>query len=156
MNVSAIKYKLKEATQKDIYCHLIECDTNFTPVLSSKVTVSEYASKIFDNAVTFEAWSDNMLVGLVAAYFNDTNNITGYITNVSILKNYMRQGIAGKLMKASINYARKHEFDEIMLEVSSANDSAIQLYRKFGFECFGIKNGVMQMKVSGLKDLANA
>lgn len=153
MNINAaITYKIKNAAERDLYWHLMQCDDNFIPPLSTKATVHAYARKIFDKAVTFEAWSEDILVGLVAAYFNDPENVTGYITNVSILSNYMRLGIAGELIKNCIDFAIHHRFDEISLEVNVANDSAIRLYSKFGFVDFGIKGDCMLMKVTGLKD----
>ena len=90
MPISSIHYKIKEAAAGDIYCHLKECNNNFIPPLSARVALDDYAKKIFDNAITFEAWSDDVLVGLIAAYFNDPDNITGHITNVTILKSWMK------------------------------------------------------------------
>jgi len=156
VSIYIVKYKIKTATPRDIYCHIKECDNYFTPPLSARLSLQDYARKIFENSVTFEAWSGDILVGLVAAYFNDSDNITGYITNVSILNNYMRQGIAGELMKECIEYAIKNKFNEIKLEVSTANASAIDLYRKFGFVNFGIKDNFLQMKVTGLKRSINS
>ena len=155
INISNIQFQAQKATENDIFCHLRECDSNFIPPLSSRVLLKDYARKIFKKAVTFEAWSDGVLVGLIAAYFDISDNISGYITNVSILNSYMKMGIAGKLIKHCMGYAKQHGFDEIRLEVNASNNLAIQLYRKFGFMTLGIKDDFMLMSVSGLKDRMN-
>lgn len=150
MSVSIVRYKIKTATQRDIHRHIMECNNNYIPPLSARVTLHDFARKIFDKAVTFEAWSDDILVGLIAVYFNDPDNIAGYITNVSVLKNYMRMGIASELMKENIEYARKHKFNEIKLEVRITNNSAIKFYKQFGFVTTEIKGDYIHMVITGL------
>jgi ribosomal protein S18 acetylase RimI-like enzyme len=140
MSETSAVYAIQQASECDIHDHLVKCDGNFIPPLSVKVVIKDYAKKLYSNAITFEAWSGDILVGLIAAYFNDTASNTGYITSVSVLKNCMGGGIAGKLMEACIEYAQQHGFNQIRLEVNSASDAAIQLYRKYGFVSYEILN----------------
>ena len=135
------------ASEQDIYSHLVKCNENFTPPLNNKVNIQEYSGKIFGKAVTFEAWSGNVLVGLVASYFNDPNGQTGYITSVSTIKAYMGKGIASILINMSINYARQHSFETIILEVDKASEQVINLYKKFRFQELEEKNTSMLMKL---------
>lgn len=148
---NTIVYKICNASHMDLYDHLTGCDNNYFPPLSNRVSIYEYAMKIHDRSVTFEAWSDTMLVGLVAAYFNDPQNMLGYITNVSVLKGFMGFGVASRLIEKCLYYAKKHGFDEIILEVNVTNISAIHLYRKFAFECIKIVDDSMFMKIENLK-----
>ena len=127
-------YKIKTAVQQEIYLHLKECNTNFIPPLDSKINLQEYSKKLFEKSVTFEAWEDSVLVGMIAAYMNDIENKSGFITNVTTLKEYKGKGIASELIKRCIDYTRKHNFKEILLEVSGKNTEAIHLYTKFGFK----------------------
>lgn len=128
-----INYKTKTALTDEIYSHLKECNENFIPPLEEKVNIMNYSKKIFENAITFEAWNEKILVGLIAAYLNDTENKSAFITNVSTIKSYMGKGIANELMKMCIIYSKSHNFKEINLEVSSKNADALNLYFKYGF-----------------------
>jgi len=143
-----IQYKSGTATPAEIAAHLKNCDTNFVTSLSKKVDLSQYAVKIKTNAVTFEAWQKEQLVGLIAAYFNDEAKRTGYITNVSTVKNYEGAGIGTQLMKNCIDHAIKNNYFEIVLEVNAASTPAIKLYNKFGFVKTSEENGSMRMKLN--------
>ena len=59
----------------------------------------------------------------------------GYVTNVAVLCDYRRQGIAEKL----ISRAMENDMDFITLEVRKSNAPAIALYEKAGFEAVGIR-----------------
>ncbi|MBA3704781.1 MAG: GNAT family N-acetyltransferase [Bacteroidetes bacterium] len=152
MSTHKLKYKTKTATKEEIYLHLKECNNNFIPALDQKVSVKDYSEKIAEKAVTFEAWADNILVGLVAAYFNDSENRVGYITNVSITMNQSGKGIASELINRCMKYARQKNFKEIKLEVFKNNNKAIQLYKKLNFTSVEIKNDMVQMQ----QDLNNS
>ena len=129
----AAVYRTNTATERDVYSHLVECDGNFTPPLSSRVELRAYAKKIATKAVTFEAWEGDVLAGLVAAYFTDRTAGKGYITDVSIVSGCMGKGIAATLLDRCIAYAEKCGYTRIDLEVSADNDRAIRLYQKRGF-----------------------
>jgi ribosomal-protein-alanine N-acetyltransferase len=61
----------------------------------------------------------------------------GYVTNIAVLPEYRRCGIA----KALIGEACKVDMDFITLEVRESNLPAISLYEKAGFENMGIRPG---------------
>lgn len=148
MNVCNLKYKIKNATEEEIYEYLKECNGNFNPMLSKGIDIRGYAKKIFKKSVTFEAWTGNTLIGLVAAYFNDMENLKGYITSVSLEKKYMGTGIASRLMNKCISYAKEHKFKEIKLRVQKDNASAIRLYKKFYFTDFENRGNFVLMKLT--------
>jgi GNAT superfamily N-acetyltransferase len=151
VNISNIKYDIKTASEKEIYSHLVECKNNFCPPLDEKVNIQEYSKKIFDKSVTFEAWIDRFLIGLLAAYLNDMENHAGYITTVSVTKDYMGVGISSKLLNMCIMYAKRYKFKEITLEVGENNLPAFHLYEKFGFTVSRKKDDSIWM----IADLAN-
>ncbi len=133
MDLSSIRYMIKTAGKNDIAAHLFGCKDNFIPPLDSTVDIPKYAEKIAENAITFEAWHNNELAGMIAAYFNDQKNQTGFITNVSTLNNFSGKGIASKLLENCISYAKEKNFKEIKLEVNGHNRHAIKLYEKYDF-----------------------
>lgn len=145
MSYSSIDYKTKTVIEKEIFDHLSECKDNFIPSLDNTVDIQEYAKKIFERAITFEAWGKNKLIGLVASYFNDHKNHKGFITNVSVSRDYQGKGIAVKLMKMCKDYALKHNFNEIRLEVNKNNVSVIRLYQRLGYEIIEAKQDIITM-----------
>jgi len=120
MEPNEIEYKIKTATEDDILAHLQKCTTNFSPPLNERVNIKEYSQKIFAKAMTFEAWKDHFLVGLIAAYLNKNSGLSVYITDVSVMKDYMGLGIASTLLRECIEYARKENNKEIKRVSTSA------------------------------------
>ena len=57
----------------------------------------------------------------------------GYVTNVAVLPEFRRRGIA----KALINKALENEMEFLTLEVRESNAPAINLYNSLGFEKAG-------------------
>lgn len=141
-----LDYKINEAIVQNIYDHLINCDKYFIPYLSNKVDINEYSIKIKKNGITFEAWYQNKLIGLIAVYFNDKEYLTAFITNVSIEIKYAGKGIASKLMELCIDYAVKNNYKSILLEVAKNNDKAIKLYEKYDFKNLDVKQDLIIMK----------
>ena len=129
----AIEYSTDKSDVSQVADHLSACDNAFIPPLSSQVSIRDYARKIVDRAVRFEAWSNGLLVGLVAAYCNDTVTRVSYITSVSVLPGWQGRGIASRLLGPCIGYARENDFVRIELEVDRRNETAVGLYKKHGF-----------------------
>lgn len=151
MKISSINYTVKTATEHEIRSHLSFCNDCFSPPLSQRVDIVEYSKKIFDKAITFEAWHDKDLVGLVAAYFNDSSGNFGYITSASVKYDYIGEGIATTLMSSCLSYARQCGFKSITLEVFITNFSAIRLYKKFGFKETEIRGETALMTLCNLE-----
>jgi len=132
--------------EAEIFEHLLECSDNFIPNLAETVNIRDYSKKVFENAITFEAWENNKLIGLVASYFNDNKNRKGFITNVSVSKNYQGKGIAAILLNMCKNYGAKYNFNSIKLEVNKNNILAIKLYKKLGFDETEVKQNILTMQ----------
>lgn len=130
---SAVAYLSNRASQAEIAEHLSRCDAGFALPLSARVDIGDYAKKIADLAMRFEAWSDGTLVGLIAAYCNDQENRVAYITSVSVLPDWMSRGIAARLLGQCVEHAKSAGMRRIRLEVASANAAAIKLYENGGF-----------------------
>ncbi|MBV8666547.1 MAG: GNAT family N-acetyltransferase [Burkholderiaceae bacterium] len=130
---ATIQFRQNTASADEIARHLSCCDSSFVPPLSSRVDISQYASKIAQAAERFEAYVDGELIGLVAAYCNDRINAVAYITSVSVLASWSGKGVATQLLDTCIALARNSGMQRIDLEVGSENESAIALYAKKGF-----------------------
>lgn len=146
----SIEFGSNKATEAQIAEHLSHCDADFVPRLSSRVEMAEYARKIAEKAMLFEAWSGDKLVGLVAAYCNDREQRIAYITSVSVLREWTGKGIAASLMQQCIEHAKTSGMRQISLEVAGNNAPAIKLYEKSGFVA-GKTNGPFVIMELNLK-----
>lgn len=87
-----------------------------------------------DLAVYFIAKDDGKCVGY-AGFWNVSGE--GGITNVAVLPEYRRKGIASALISEMIKKANELSLDLLTLEVRRSNTAARALYNKFGFEIIG-------------------
>jgi ribosomal protein S18 acetylase RimI-like enzyme len=148
MSGDAIEFREKTARLQDVQAHLEECDANFSAPLRHRIDIADYAGKICANAVTFEAWSGRTLVGLVAAYLNDRASRIGYITNVSVVREFMGHGIATALLGRCLGRARQEGMIAVRLEVRADSHDAIRAYLKSGFAEQGRKGDTVLMEVA--------
>lgn len=63
----------------------------------------------------------------------------GDIYNVAVKKEFRRQHIAEKLLRALIQMSAERGITSFTLEVRATNEPAISLYRSLGFESAGIR-----------------
>ncbi|MEA2879141.1 MAG: hypothetical protein QOF14_4337 [Hyphomicrobiales bacterium] len=148
MNCPDIFYRSGSTTKAEILAHLMKCDRDFSPPLHTYVAIEEYSTKIAAHAVRFEAWNGDTLVGLVAAYLNDREARSGFITNVSVLREFTHCGIGTRLVTEALEYARAEGFETVSLEVTGDNALAIRLYEKLGFaRTEGGDGGRVRMRV---------
>lgn len=130
---AAVEYLLNNASEAEITKHLARCDADFVPPLSGRTEIGNYAKKIVSKTMRFEAWAGGTLVGLVAAYCNDQESRTAYITSVSVLKEWTGKGVAAHLVGQCVEHAKSMGMRQISLEVAEYNTPAIKLYEKSGF-----------------------
>ncbi|GAA4753324.1 GNAT family N-acetyltransferase [Flavisolibacter ginsenosidimutans] len=130
--MSTIVYRTKAATEAEIATHLSQCAAGFIPPLDQRINIAEYAAKLFAKAVSFEAWNDGLLEGLIACYFNSESK-QAYITSVSVSKALQGGGVALQLLLNCLQYGKQHGMKTIRLEVNKDNLRAINFYERNGF-----------------------
>ncbi len=123
--------RIHKSTYEQVYNHLKKCNESFQPKLSSYVNIKEYSEKIFKNAILFEHFEKDELVGLIAGY-KLTESF--YITNVSTEPEYSGMGIGKALLDDCEEFCEKYFINAIKLEVKPENKRAIEFYIKNGFE----------------------
>lgn len=84
----------------------------------------------------FVAVKDNKCIGYCGI---DTVLDEGYITNVAILPEFRKMGIADRLMCRLDELAIEKKLSFISLEVRQSNKDAIKLYTKNGYEAAGTR-----------------
>lgn len=129
----ALEFLLNTSTVSDVAAHLVGCDADFDPPLSSRVDLNAYAEKLVARALMFEAWAEGRLVGLVAAYCNDLVTREGFITSVSVLPAWLGKGVASRLMSDCLAHAVRVGMRQMSLEVAKTNSRAVGLYTRLGF-----------------------
>lgn len=127
----SLGFQFNVATEADLVNHLTKCSSDFVPCLSGRTDIREYARKIAERAVRFEAW-DFELVGLIAAYL-DFSAHSAFITNVSVLRSYRNRGIASSLLNRLLSHCRGDGIHRICLEVDTRNTGALAFYSGHGF-----------------------
>lgn len=148
MDVAVVHYKVKAATRGDLRAHLGLCSSHFSPPLAERVDLDDYALKLFERSVTFEAWVGADLLGLVAAYVNAGSERPTHVSSVSVAPTLAGQGVAFELMRRCLAYARDAGARCVMLEVARAALPARSLYRKLGFEPTGEHGDLLTMSLS--------
>lgn len=63
----------------------------------------------------------------------------GEISNVAVIPDYRRQGIAARLMQAALDCGHDLATTDYTLEVRASNAAAIALYERYGFVTEGIR-----------------
>ena len=89
--------------------------------------------------MTFEAWGDDRLIGLIAAYLNADDIRSAFITNISVTKEFTGKGIASRLLRNCIAHCTKNGYFVINLEVNRNNSRAIGFYEKHQFKQSGTR-----------------
>ena len=143
-----VSYCLGQAKIEDVTVHLQRCDDQFIPSLSSRLDIIKYATKIVENANTFEAWVDDELVGLIATYCNSPDRKVAFVTSVSVLQKWHNKGIAKQLLVNCIDAVNGLGFKSMQLEVDISNDRAIGFYTKHGFSTVSHEENIQKMSVN--------
>lgn len=133
MSTPSVEWHVNAADAGLIAAHLRACDDTFVPTLSSRVDIEEYAQKLTARSERFEAWSNGVLVGLLAVYCNDLDGRIAYITSVSVMPDSRGHGIASRLIALCVGKVAALGHMAIELEVGTRNEAAARLYEKHGF-----------------------
>ena len=81
---------------------------------------------------------DGKLVGNVSVYpasYPSGLGETWILANVGVHPDYQRRGIAGDLMRASLEMIRRRGAARVILQVNYDNEAALRLYERAGFVC---------------------
>jgi ribosomal protein S18 acetylase RimI-like enzyme len=148
----ALLYAVNKSDSATIAAHLRACDRGFVPLLSERVDIDDYARKIEGNAQRFEALAGSKLVGFIAAYCNDRRKVNAFVTSVSVLPDWQRQGIAAKLLETCVEAIRTLAFERIELEVDERSTPAVTLYERFGFRRMSTKDQIVIMELKLAKE----
>ncbi|MEI5639571.1 MULTISPECIES: GNAT family N-acetyltransferase [unclassified Pseudoalteromonas] len=134
---------------------LNQVDADFSPTLSSRVNLEQYALKLLKVATVFGLYKQNQLVGAIAIYMNDLDNKIAFCPFIAILPNSRGQGLSKQLLELAIADLKSKQFNSLSLTVR-ADSPASYLYKKVGFKTINefnyegscIKGLKMELKLS--------
>jgi len=132
-----------------IEAHLRECDARFSPRLSARVDIGDYARKLASFADRMEIWQEGRLVGLVAAYLNNQETRRGFVSSVSVTSDCEGAGLASQLMQKCIHIAQDKGCEKLDLEVGGDDERTKSFYLRHGFALSGEgRSGFLRMELN--------
>ncbi|GAB2989175.1 hypothetical protein GCM10027284_02130 [Cyclobacterium sediminis] len=118
---------------KSLYTFILKSDNFFNPSLSTRVSLDDYAQKLYKKATVFAYVNgEGSLVGAVVVYQNDPDKIYAYIPFLSVAKEYRGRGIFKDLFKKVESNLYEKGFQYLGLETWLGGD-ALAYYLKNGF-----------------------
>ncbi len=112
------------------------CDGAFPIRLFERPDREAVIYKIMKYAIFYAAFTTDkkiIPIGYVAFYANDKESRTAYISNIGVDAAYQRHHIGSRLMKISLDTAKKNGMEIMRLEVLKTNKKAVSFYRHWGF-----------------------
>ncbi len=124
-------FRLMESTDAEAAAAL-EAE-NFSEPWSANAFMEEIHK---ESSIYMVAYDEEALVGTCGLV---TSFDEGEVLNVSVRKEYRRQGIALQLLQSLLEEGRQKGIRHFTLEVREGNVAARTLYEKLGFVCEGIR-----------------
>ena len=130
-------------------------ETNFLLRYPEEVTMTIEEERNFINSIR-----ENPRGIMICAFIGDklagTTNINGIgerfkishraSFGIAVLKEAWNLGIASALINEILQFAKDTGFELVELEVTSSNQNAINLYKKFGFKIYGTRENGFKFK----------
>ncbi len=89
-----------------------------------------------EHAYLYVAKLDKRVIGYIVFYIFSGE---GHIYNIAVDTAYRRRGIGKYLLESALEIIEKNGVDEVFLEVSVRNAAALELYKKYHFQVFGVR-----------------
>lgn len=128
---------LSEQDFPELYKANVEAFSDY--VVPLQVSFEQFENHFIQNAIDINlsvgAFNRGKLVGYTLNGFGIWNGVkTAYDGGTGVIPKYRRQGIGKALFDFLLPKLREIEIKQMLLEVISNNEKAIELYRQIGFE----------------------
>lgn len=137
----ATQQELKSIQQLNFECmkNNIKWDTDFKEDWSFSKDAERYYSKTIadDDSCCYLAESDGKLVGYISGCKTSVNYRKGMraeIENIAVLPDYRKQGVATKLYKTFLTWARENSCEKVYVNTYFNNSDAVEFYKSLGFK----------------------
>jgi sugar O-acyltransferase (sialic acid O-acetyltransferase NeuD family) len=131
-NGGGVKVEICKLTSQQIQQLLLASVSDFPEYIDSeeRLQYSDKWSKYAEFVLCYNSNGD--IIGSICSYMNTYP--TCYITYVSVMQSYKRNGVFRILENALIAEAQRRGFTKVTLEVSKDNIAAIAVYNKLGYK----------------------
>ena len=94
------------------------------------------------------AFENGVLVGnaLLSGVFDRKKTLHRAEVSIALLRGAWGQGLGRKLLSELIGFAKQAGYEQMELEVTATNLSAVSLYKKFGFVVYGERPRSFKLK----------
>lgn len=93
--------------------------------------------KFIDRGNVIAVTEKDHIIAFLMLYCNNYETLEAYICNVYVLEPYRGQGLSRLLMDKAIEISTDNGFNTVKLHVGEDNNTAINLYKAYGFEVNG-------------------
>lgn len=100
-------------------------------VTNTRQTVADFLQK--KDWRYFVALDQNELVGYVLVSVDNAYAKSGSLSDLYVVPAKRRQGIARSLIEKGLTWLKEQQVDSVTIAVHQDNESALKLYRSFGF-----------------------
>lgn len=138
MEMEEYRYEVAECNSEDFMNLSKELDTYLDEAIGGAEKREKY--KDFNHLDTMDyvliAYAGDLPIGCGALreYSNEENRRSIEMKRVYVKEAYRSRGIATGMMQRMLDYARRHGYEEILLETGEFLKDACKLYTRFGFE----------------------
>lgn len=116
-----------------IYDFLMLTKGYFHPSLDVIINLHNWAIKLYNFADLIVAKKDNIVVGMVAFYFNESP-VFSYGTYIAVLNDFSGDCLIGpKLIMQMIDYCKNNNSGGLRFELRLSNKALVKFYTKLGF-----------------------
>ena len=134
-------------------------DTFFLRAITKDTYRDVFIKKHLENGHFLAEFHDDVPVGFISFYCNDTENKKAFITSLSLSDElgFLKGKTLMRLLKNGYQIAASKGMQTVGLEVESNNYKAIKLYKHFGFEFVQSsdeKTRLMEIQLNKLKQVA--
>jgi ribosomal protein S18 acetylase RimI-like enzyme len=119
--------------QPELAAFLQRLDTEFDPPLSTRTDIGDYATKMIAKATLVVARREDQLVGVAAAYCNDTSSKIAYMTYLGVAPEARGGGLGGQLVTEIIRLATQQGMRSLELQTDAGREAAVRFYLRLGF-----------------------
>lgn len=123
------------STHGSTYSRDFQFSKDFENDIAAKMDI--FLEKYDDNSVIFIAEFKNKRAGSIAVSLKKEK--TGFINFLVVVEEFRNLGIAEKLLKTAMDFAKSKNMDEIQLETYSILKNARKLYTKYGFKIYHVR-----------------
>ena len=129
----------KDTAQANIiHEFMLSVDADFDPPIAERVDLLDYSRRLVEKSEVFVAWIDGSLVAVSACYCNDFHTRIGDLSYLAVSSSARKRGIAGELIRRTIERARTAGMSAITTKTPARNARLVQFYEGLGFLRVGV------------------